>query len=94
MIKKTFIGLVSEYWINDISKGLVLLSEDGDEYYVVPNKQADRFQAFLDVEVVVTGNVNIDDAGDAYISIKGFETMEFDDDYGYDLNDDYDYDVY
>ena len=91
--KTAFIGFVSEYWLDDGSKGLVLLSEEGDECYVMPNKQADRLQAFVDTEVVVTGYVTIDEGGDAFIEIKGFETMEDEDDFEY-YDDDYDYIAY
>ena len=78
--KRSFIGFVSEYYLDDGSKGIVLISEDGDEFFVIPDEKGKKLKGYIDEEIVVTGIVTTDDTGNAYISIRGYETLEYDDD--------------
>jgi hypothetical protein len=78
--KKSFIGFVADYTLDDGSKGIALLSDDGDEFFVIPNEKYKRLKGYIDEEIVVTGIVTTDDTGKAYISIRGFEPLEDNDD--------------
>ena len=88
--KITITSFLMEYTLDDGSEGIMLLTEDGDDIYVIPNGMEKKLWHHIDKELVVTGFVTTDELGDTYISVRGFETMEYDED-DYD-DDQFDYD--
>jgi len=78
--KITLTGYVDPVDEDDQEAGIMITTDEGQEYLVEMNKQAKRLMNLLDQEVKVTGTVSKDAEGVFHISVVAFEVMEYEED--------------
>jgi len=78
--KITLTGYVDPVDEDDQEAGIMITTDEGQEYLVEMNKQAKRLMNLLDQEVKVTGTVSKDAEGGVHISVVAFEVMEYEED--------------
>jgi hypothetical protein len=78
---KTMVGYLAGYALDDDSSGITFISEDDDEYIVMLDRAGRKLLEHVDQEVILTGLIDEDDQGQYYISVRGFDLMDYDNDY-------------
>ena len=77
---RTLIGVVYEFGNDQDSMGLMIVTEEDEEYLVVLDHEGEKLWDFIDEEVIVTGLISEDEKGSLHISVRHIETVDYDDD--------------
>jgi hypothetical protein len=85
----TLVGIVYEYGNDQEALGIMIVTEEDEEFLIVLDHEGEKLWDYVDEEVIVTGTISKDDNGDLYISVRNFDSFVFDDD-----EDDWDDDDY
>ena len=76
----TLVGIVYEYGNDQEAIGIMIVTEEDEEILIVLDHEGEKLWDFVDEEVIVTGTITENNKGDLYISVRHFETFDYDGD--------------
>jgi len=90
----TISGYIDEYEIDEDTYGLIITTNNTDEYIVTLDRVGKELFEYVDEELEVTGEVSINKEGEQVIKVKNYVVPEYDYDYDDDDDDQWDSDRY